>query len=221
MSSNSAKTVKTTKTKTMTNKSNKKNSTKESSDDLVVTDSEIEIQDESVTDNGTSDEELETVLTICKRMNTRRTQILSLQREDRQDARSLERLYQQEIRDLRRKKTRRSTTGGGTGIKKAPSGFAKPTEISSDLRKFLNVPDDALLARTDVTKRITTYIKEKDLQNPDNRREIFPDDKLRELVTIPEEYDNKLTYFNLQRCIKHHFPKSVAAAAAAAAAKTK
>lgn len=207
MPSKTSKTAKSTKnSKSMTKKSNK-DVQDTPTEEVVVTDSEIDHTDGGGTDDATTDEEIDTVTTVFKRMNTRRAQILSLQREDRQDARILERLYQQEIRELRRKKSRRSTTGGGSSTKKAPSGFAKPTAISSDLRKFLDVPDDTLLARTDVTKRITTYIKEKDLQNPDNRREIFPDDKLRKLVTIPEEYDNKLTYFNLQRCIKHHFPK--------------
>lgn len=212
-------TTKSTKSKSMT-KASKKSPVKKETEPIVENDPDITVCDEDVCDedvsenneNNVSDTEgsdgdLETVMSICKRMSTRRSQILSLQREDRQDARILERLYQQEIRSLRKKKSHRGGSNG-TGAKKAPSGFAKPTAISSELRVFLDVPADALLARTDVTKRITTYIKDRDLQNPDNRREIFPDEKLRKLVYIPEEYENKLTYFNLQRCIKHHFPKA-------------
>lgn len=217
----SSKAAKTSKNMAKKSKSKSKSSVKtEVVAEPVVTESEAEVTEETITDGAeSSGEETETVMTISKRMATRRAQILSLQREDRADARLLERHYQQEIRELRRKKSRRSQSGGGSTSKKAPSGFAKPTEISSDLRKFLNVPDDMLLARTDVTKRITTYIKEKDLQNPDNRREIFPDDKLRKLIDIPKEYDNKLTYFNLQRCIKHHFPKAVGDSASGVSSK--
>ena len=217
MSSKANKTSKSSKTMAKKSKSKVK---AEVVAEPVVTDTEAEVTEESITDGDVSSgEETETVMSISKRMATRRAQILSLQREDRADARLLERHYQQEIRELRKKKSRRSQSGGSSTSKKAPSGFAKPTEISSDLRKFLDVPDDTLLARTDVTKRITTYIKEKDLQNPDNRREIFPDEKLRKLIDIPKEYDNKLTYFNLQRCIKHHFPKSAGESASGVSAK--
>jgi len=217
MSSKAVKTSKSSKTMAKNSKSKVKS---EVVAEPVATDTETEVTEESITDGGdSSGEETETVMSISKRMATRRAQILSLQREDRTDARLLERHYQQEIRELRKKKSRRSQSGGGSTSKKAPSGFAKPTAISSDLRKFLDVPDDTLLARTDVTKRITTYIKEQDLQNPDNRREIFPDEKLRKLIDIPKEYDNKLTYFNLQRCIKHHFPKSGVDSSAVVSAK--
>jgi chromatin remodeling complex protein RSC6 len=165
---------------------------------------------ETLTDLET-DTEIETVQFIIKRMNERRIQMAYLQREDKTDAKLLERCYLTEKRSMKKRRQK----GGSSNTKKAPSGFAKPTKISSELRKFisetsdLKLNSDSLLARTEVTKKITLYIKEQNLQNPANRREIFPDDRLGDLVCMDAEVDSKLTYFNLQRCIKHHFPKQI------------
>ena len=70
----------------------------------------------------------------------------------------------------------------------------------------MGVKSDMLLARTDVTKRINTYIKANNLQNPDNKRIIHPDTKLSKLLNNGKE---EVTYFNLQRYMKVHFPKKV------------
>lgn len=89
---------------------------------------------------------------------------------------------------------------------RAPSGFVKPTPISKDLAKFLGVPEDTKMARTDVTKKITAYVKEHNLQAPDNGRQINPDKKLTTLLGC-KSGDN-VTYFNLQKYMKPHFIKS-------------
>tara|TARA_B110001450_G_scaffold53985_1_gene50434 strand:- start:12210 stop:12881 length:672 start_codon:yes stop_codon:yes gene_type:complete len=108
--------------------------------------------------------------------------------------------------------------------KKSPSGFAKPCKISNELCKFVGIPEGSERSRTDITRFINAYVKEKNLNNPENRREFFPDDKLRAILDVKET--DKVTYFILQRLIAHHFPLSInkqnalaAAAAAAAAAK--
>lgn len=107
--------------------------------------------------------------------------------------------------------------------KKSPSGFAKPCKISNELCKFVGIPDGSERSRTDITRFINAYVKEKNLNNPENRREFFPDDKLRAILNVDEK--EKVTYFILQRLIAHHFPLSInkqnalAAQAAAAAAK--
>lgn len=89
---------------------------------------------------------------------------------------------------------------------RAPSGFVKPTPISKELAKFLGVPEDTKMARTDVTKKITAYVKEHNLQAPDNGRQINPDKKLTTLLGC-KSGDN-VTYFNLQKYMKPHFIKS-------------
>jgi len=91
--------------------------------------------------------------------------------------------------------------------KKSPSGFAKPCKISSELCKFVGIPEGSERSRTDITRYINAYVKEKNLNNPANRREFFPDEKLRLILNVNE--NEKVTYFILQRLIAHHFPLSI------------
>lgn len=91
-----------------------------------------------------------------------------------------------------------------------PSGIAKPTRISPELAKFLSVEPSALMARTEVIKLIASYIKEHKLENTENRREIVPDKALGRLLGASKS--DKVTYFNLQRYMKRHFPKMEATA---------
>ena len=88
---------------------------------------------------------------------------------------------------------------------RAPSGFAKPGPISTELAEFLSVPPTTEMARTEVTKRITQYVREKNLQDPNNRRVIKLDPALQEL--LKPNAGEEVTYFNLQRYMKIHFPK--------------
>jgi chromatin remodeling complex protein RSC6 len=87
---------------------------------------------------------------------------------------------------------------------KPPSGFAKPGKISDELRSFLSLGKDDLIARTEVTKRITKYCQENKLQKPEDRRTIHVDPPLRKLLRIPK--GETLTFFNLQKYMKIHYP---------------
>jgi chromatin remodeling complex protein RSC6 len=88
---------------------------------------------------------------------------------------------------------------------RTPSGFAKPSLISEELCKFLNRPAGTKMARTDVTKEVNNYIKSKNLQNPENKKKITPDDTLIKLLKITD--NDTLTYFSMQKYLKDHFPK--------------
>jgi hypothetical protein len=91
---------------------------------------------------------------------------------------------------------------------RAPSGFVKPSPISDELAKFLGKPIGTEMARTDVTKEINMYIREKALQDPDNGRIIRADAALSALLKLGDEEPSvELTYFNLQRYMSPHFPK--------------
>lgn len=93
--------------------------------------------------------------------------------------------------------------------KKAPSGIVKPTNISDEMCTFMGKPTGTLLARTEVTKFITGYIKQHNLQDSVSKRNINPDAKLKSLLAIPD--GETLTYFNLQKYMKVHFPKAATA----------
>ena len=93
---------------------------------------------------------------------------------------------------------------------KPPSGFAKPGPISPELAKFLELPKDELIARTEVTRKITEYCKKHDLQKKEDGRHILPDKALKKLLNIKD--GEELTFFNLQKYMKVHYPKKVVAA---------
>jgi len=88
---------------------------------------------------------------------------------------------------------------------KAPGGFTKPTPISQLMCEFLGVDSGTEMPRTDVTRRINAYVKEHNLQNPENKKQILADNKLSTLLFL--KAGDELTYFNLQRYMKVHFLK--------------
>lgn len=103
-----------------------------------------------------------------------------------------------------------------------PSGFASPVVVSDELYSFLErfgVKKGDPIARTDVTRYVTTYIKDNDLQNHENRREILPDTVLQKLFgpamepKDPNDAKSPLvyTYLKLQRYLSQHFPKKASA----------
>jgi chromatin remodeling complex protein RSC6 len=115
----------------------------------------------------------------------------------------VEKLEAKELR-LAQKSKRKRAPGN-----KSPSGFTKPGPISDELATFLGLQKGVELARTAVSKQINVYIKEHNLKDAKNGRKINPDAKLAKLLKIGK--DDELTFFNLQRYMKHHFPKAVVA----------
>ena len=87
---------------------------------------------------------------------------------------------------------------------KPPSGFAKPGPVSSELAKFLGLKENELIARTEVTKKITQYCKEHNLQKEQDKRTIHADATLRNLLKLKK--GDELTFFNLQKYMKIHYP---------------
>ena len=100
-----------------------------------------------------------------------------------------------------------------TGNRK-PSGFIKPTRISDELAGFLGKTLGTEMARTEVSKEINAYIQAHKLQDKQNGRIIHADAKLSKLLKLQKT--DELTYFNLQRYMKHHFQKADASASASA-----
>jgi upstream activation factor subunit UAF30 len=84
-------------------------------------------------------------------------------------------------------------------------GFTQPVKISKTLANFMNLDKDTLISRTEVTKFLMKYIKDKQLENPDNKRQIWPDDELWELLGEDARKELCLTHFNLQKFMSKHF----------------
>lgn len=90
------------------------------------------------------------------------------------------------------------------------SGFLKPVQISKDLSKFTGWDHSQLRSRVDVTKFICNYIKEKNLQDPEDKRNIRveQDPALKKLLKYDSAEGKPLTYYSLQTYLKSHFTPS-------------
>ena len=131
------------------------------------------------------------------------------------ELKKMQKFHEQAIKSATKRKRKVPLAEGEV---RKPSGFALPVVVSDALYKFLSqydVKKGDLVARTDVTKYISRYIKEKDLQNPAYRREIIPDASLQKLLgpALEEKEDGKkvYTYLKLQKYLSAHFPKSKSA----------
>ena len=100
--------------------------------------------------------------------------------------------------------------------KNSPSGFAKPNKISDELCDFIGVPHGTEKSRTDITRLINAYVKEHNLNKPENKRFILPDAKLKKILNVGDS--EEINYFILQKLISHHFPASASKTAAKSAA---
>jgi upstream activation factor subunit UAF30 len=77
--------------------------------------------------------------------------------------------------------------------KRKIGGFGGPVQLSTELSIFLG--GEISLPRTEVTKRIWAYIKENNLQNPLDKREIICDEKMEALFKKKKFGMFKMTKF--------------------------
>ena len=123
--------------------------------------------------------------------------------------RTLEKKWSRDLKVAQKQSSKRKRKAGA----RAPSGFVKPTRISDELASFLAKPSGTEMARTEVTRDINKYIREHNLQDKANGRQINPDSKLASLLKVAKT--DVLTYFNLQRYMSPHFAKAGDAVASA------
>jgi chromatin remodeling complex protein RSC6 len=87
-------------------------------------------------------------------------------------------------------------------------GFNKPVGIRKELADFTGWDVNQKHSRISVTRFICKYIKEHDLQNPEDRRQILPDDKLAKVLRFDTKTAKEpLTYFRLQVYVQWLFIK--------------
>lgn len=85
------------------------------------------------------------------------------------------------------------------------SGFLKPVKISQEMAKFTGLDPNGLHSRVDVTKYLCKYISERNLQDPNYRRHINPDNALSKLLGYDaKKADKPLTYPHIQSLLKSH-----------------
>lgn len=93
---------------------------------------------------------------------------------------------------------------------KKVSALQKPVAISDELCKFLGFEPKTEHSRQEVTAGINSYIKENNLQDPSNRRFILLEgsDAAAGLKKLLRDPDQPVTFFNIQRYLKPHYPMS-------------
>ena len=131
---------------------------------------------------------------VFSSISTLRNQLTIMQ----QKLKILEKNVKKEVKQLKKEISKKRGAKG-----KPKSGFAKPTNVSNKLCEFMIKPSGTEIARTEVTKYLIKYIQTNNLQNPENKQIITPDDKLKQLLGITEK--DELTYFNLQKYMNQHF----------------
>lgn len=114
------------------------------------------------------------------------------------------RAHVKSLKELKKNTSKMQSKKGkrDTGTSSQNGGFKKPVKISKELQSFLGISEESV-ARGDVTKHICNYVKEHNLQNPENRKLIIPDANLSKIIG----HNNMTSYFIIQREIQPHFIK--------------
>ncbi|XP_065853035.1 protein TRI1 [Euphorbia lathyris] len=81
------------------------------------------------------------------------------------------------------------------------AGILKPFPVSPALSDFLGTPE---ASRAGAVKQIWAYIKQNNLQNPANKKEIFCDAKLKSIFDDKE----KVGFLEIGKLLSQHFVKT-------------
>ena len=103
-------------------------------------------------------------------------------------------------------------TGEKAKARAANNGFNRNLEVSPELREFLALGPEDTVSRSEVTRRINTYINENGLKHPDNGRMIILDNKLLKLLEPPDGV--QVTFLNIQKYLSKHYVKKESGASA-------
>ena len=155
-------------------------------------------------------EATETLTDKLHEFGSKLSQMMTIYTTLKQDFKTLSKQIERDMKAAQKASAKKRRSSGN----RQPSGFIKPTLITDELATFLGKTSGTEMARTEVSKEINQYIRENKLQDAANGRIIRPDSKLKKLLRVGA--DEELTYFNLQRYMKHHFVKKDAAPASTA-----
>jgi chromatin remodeling complex protein RSC6 len=119
-------------------------------------------------------------------------------------------VFHREALKSTKKKSRKVDVDVDPDAPKVVASINKPVSISNELCVFLGFPPDTEHSRNEVTTTINKYVKDHELQDPQNMRYIRLEgsqsaEKLKALLRNP---DQPLTFFNIQRYLKPHYPMS-------------
>ena len=155
------------------------------------------IIDNDVVDKPVTDDLFEQFNTIIENLSLFKNHVSTIQQQVRQ----LEKNIKKQMKGLKKEAIKSKNKGN-----RQPSGFAKPSKVTKELCDFMKKEEGTDIARTEVTRALVAYIKENKLENKENSKIIFPDEKLKTLLELDESQE--LTYFNIQKYMNKHFVKN-------------
>ncbi|KAL1192273.1 hypothetical protein V5N11_011200 [Cardamine amara subsp. amara] len=100
------------------------------------------------------------------------------------------------VRSLRKRKRKKPAKSVEKPKRKGGGGFTKVCSLSPELQAFTGVTE---LARTEVVKRLWKYIKENNLQDPNDKRTIICDESLRSLFPV-----ESINMFQMNKLLTKH-----------------
>jgi upstream activation factor subunit UAF30 len=118
----------------------------------------------------------------------------------------LESRYESQLEAIRRKSMPTKTSEKKPAQKKAPGktgGSGKANALQQPLKpseELAAVVGQGPLARGEVVSKVWEYIRSHNLQNPEDRREILADDKLRKVFGNKD----KVTMFEMNKHLAQH-----------------
>ena len=82
------------------------------------------------------------------------------------------------------------------------NGLMAPMKVSSDLAKIIGTTKEELVSRPQVTKKLWAYLKEKKLQDPDNKQWFTPDKAMAGIFG-----SEKIKCFSMSKYLSKHLSK--------------
>ena len=162
--------------------------------DSIMTkeEAESEIVDNEQTDN----EEIDSYKDIIAKIDNKNKQIKLLCREIDQFTLALKKTVKLNIKDA--SKRRRNNNNG---VKKTASGFQAAQKIPKAFTVApWNFDPEEMKPRTELTRTVYKWIKDNNLQDPNDKRRIFPDDHITKLFGLKP--DDELHFSNFQTYMK-------------------
>ena len=80
-----------------------------------------------------------------------------------------------------------------------------PLSLSADLENFLSLQHGTKLTKAEVMKSISSYIKEKNLQVAENKRQFIPNKQLAKIFNIKKP--QSMTFVEINKHVSHHLTK--------------
>jgi len=86
------------------------------------------------------------------------------------------------------------------------NAFLKMRPLTDEMCTFMGIAAKSQRSQTDVTKFVSSYVKQHSCFDPTFKRRILPDAKLAKLLRTKDK--DEVTYLNLQKYLKVHYLKT-------------